>query len=307
MTRILTVFFLLICSAVSVAQDTLPDFTATTRGKNRVIISWTNTYPVIKQIGIQRSFDSTRNFKTILTVPDPTVPQNGFVDTKASTPYMFYRLFIVLDSGKYVFSRSRRAIWDTTKAGSEPLTDTKSQPVNGSKQVVVSEQMSNQEVEQLKDKLEDIKQPEKVEEKKVIPEKFFVVIRNDSIIRSIPEKQYKRFRDSVVNRTKDTLLFSDVDTITIRVFVPKEVYKPSRFVYTERDGNITINLPEAPGKDFSIRFFEDDLTPIFEVKKVKEARLTLDKANFLHAGWFRFELYEDGKLKEKHRFFIPRD
>jgi len=33
----------------------------------------------------------------------------------------------------------------------------------------------------------------------------------------------------------------------------------------------------------------------------------LDKANFLHAGWFRFELYENGQLKEKHRFYIPKD
>jgi hypothetical protein len=307
MTRILTVVLILICSVSSVAQDTLPNFTATTRGKNRIIIGWTNTFPVVKQISIQRSFDSTRNFKTILTVPDPTVPQNGFVDTKASTPYMFYRLFIVLDSGKYVFSKSRRAVWDTSKVSGEPLSETKSVPVNGSKQVVVSEQMTNQEVEQLKDKLEDMKQPDKVEEKKVVPEKFFVVIRNDSIIQSIPEKQYKRFRDSVVNRTKDTLLFSDVDTITIKVFVPKVVYKPSKFIFTERDGNIAILLPEALSKNFSIRFFEDDLTPLFEIKKVKEPRLLLDKSNFLHAGWFRFELYEDGKLKEKHRFFIPRD
>ena len=42
-------------------------------------------------------------------------------------------------------------------------------------------------------------------------------------------------------------------------------------------------------------------------KTVKESYITLDKANFLHAGWFWFELYEEGKLKEKHRFYIPKD
>jgi hypothetical protein len=60
-------------------------------------------------------------------------------------------------------------------------------------------------------------------------------------------------------------------------------------------------------KSYSIKFFEEDNSPLFEVKQVKEASLVLDKANFLHSGWFKFELYEDGKLKEKNKFFIPKD
>jgi len=35
--------------------------------------------------------------------------------------------------------------------------------------------------------------------------------------------------------------------------------------------------------------------------------LTLDKSNFIHAGWFKFELYEDGQLKEKNKLLIPKD
>src|SRR5689334_12415066 len=88
----------------SAAQDTLPRFSIVNRGKDRIIISWTNPYgQQIKQLSIQRSFDSLRNFKTILTVPDPTVPQNGYVDTKATNDHMFYRLYILLDSGRYSF------------------------------------------------------------------------------------------------------------------------------------------------------------------------------------------------------------
>ena len=74
------------------------------RGPGRILISWHNPYPVVTQISIQRSADSLRNFSTLLTVPDPTLPENGAVDSKAPHPNFYYRLFIVLESGKYLFS-----------------------------------------------------------------------------------------------------------------------------------------------------------------------------------------------------------
>ena len=66
------------------AQDTLPKFSVKNVGSNRIIVGWINTFENAKQISIQRSFDSTKGFKTILTVADPTLPQNGFMDTKAT-------------------------------------------------------------------------------------------------------------------------------------------------------------------------------------------------------------------------------
>ena len=293
MMRNLLAVILLICTGLmqSRAQDTLPRFSATTRGTGKVIISWTNTYPVVSQISIQRSLDSIRNFKTILTVPDPSVLQNGFVDAKATTPFEYYRLFIVLDSGKYLFSKSMRAVWDTSKiAEIKPAEDK-------SKQVIVAENVIT---------------PDATPERKIIPEepkpeKFYIVMRHDSIIMQVSEMLYKNFRDSIVRKTKDTLVFNTADTILIKPFIPKEVYKPSSYVYTEKDGNITISLPDATRKVYSIKFFEFDETPLFEIKRVKEVSMVVDKVNFLHSGWFRFELYEDGKLKEKHRFFIPKD
>jgi hypothetical protein len=101
---------------VASAQDTLPAFTLLNKGNNRIVTSWTNAYrSAIKQLTIQRSFDSTKNFTSILTVPDPTVPQNGYVDTKATNDHMFYRLYILLDSGRYIFSKSKRPVPDTIK------------------------------------------------------------------------------------------------------------------------------------------------------------------------------------------------
>jgi hypothetical protein len=296
MMRLPVLLFFFILPFALIAQDTLPRFSATTRGGNRNLISWINAYPVVTQLNIQRSGDSARNFKTILTVPDPKLPQNGFVDTKAPVGNVFYRLFIVLDSGKYVFTKSQRAIVDT---GSDKNVTGESSNGAADRRVIVSSNLNEKEAEEIKEKLGEAKNAE--------PEKMFVLVRRDSVITQYSQKYLKRFRDSVVSRTKDTLLFTDMDTVVIKPFLPKPVYKPSQYVFTEKEGNVTIALPQALQKKYSIKFFEDDNGALFEIKHVKQVYLTLDKSNFHHAGWFRFELYEDDTLKEKHRFFIAKD
>ena len=88
---------LLACGKTLIAQDTLPKFSVKNVGGNRIVIGWINKFETVRQISIQRSFDSLKNFKSILTVADPSIPENGYVDTKASTDRMFYRLYIMLD------------------------------------------------------------------------------------------------------------------------------------------------------------------------------------------------------------------
>ncbi len=97
------------------AQDSLPGFTVKNYGQKRIVISWKNNFPMVKQIGIQRSYDSLKNYKTILTVANPMLPENGYFDTKATTDSMYYRLFIVLDKGEFIFTESQRPVLDTTK------------------------------------------------------------------------------------------------------------------------------------------------------------------------------------------------
>jgi hypothetical protein len=43
------------------------------------------------------------------------------------------------------------------------------------------------------------------------------------------------------------------------------------------------------------------------MNKIRESQLTIDKTNFIRAGWFKFELYENNQLKEKNKFFIPKE
>jgi hypothetical protein len=232
-----------------------------------------------------------RNYKTILTVPDPRVLQNGFVDAKAPTDFQFYRLFIVLDSGKYIFTRPRRPVWDTSRvAAIQP-------PVKKEENYRIVTEV------QKPDTVSAVTETPKIPK----PLRTYHVKKRDSVIMQFTELSLKSFRDSILYKTKDTLVFRSGDTLDIKPFVPKEVYRPSLYVFTGRDGNVTISLPNVSEKKYQLKFFEEDFTPLFELKEVKESPLTLDKTNFVHGGWFRFELYENGQLKEKHRFFISKD
>lgn len=205
---------MLVCNN-ALTQDTLPKFSVRNVGNNRVIIGWVNNYQQIKQISIQRAFDSLGIYKTILSVTDPSAVQNGFNDTKAPNDHMFYRLFIVLDRGQFFFTTPKKPVLDTTWTGKEKYSNAKTET--------------------------------------------------------------------------NPLGFS-----------------PSSYVYTNREGYVFINLPDARQKKYHIKFFEEDGTPLFELKNITEKGLTLDKANFYHGGWFHFELYNDDKLLERHKFYLSK-
>lgn len=228
----LTVLILFLVYASVSAQDTLPNFSAINAGNHKFIISWTNSFENVKQISIQRSFDSLKNFTTIMTVPDPMNLQNGYVDGKAQNDHMFYRIYILLDKGVYLFSRSKRAVIDTVRS------------------------------------------------------------------------RLKENRLDPLGRNADS---THTNGLTMKNANLPEVFQPSKHVFTQRDGYLRIVLPENADKKFSIKFFEENNDFLFEIKELKESPVLLDKTNFVHAGWFKFELYEDGKLKEKHKFFIQKD
>lgn len=224
---------LVVCMSLR-AQDTLPKFSAKNVGNNRLVISWINTFETIKQISIQRSFDSLKNFKTILTVPDATTPQNGYVDTKAPSDHMFYRLYIMLEGGVYLFSDAKRPTLDT------------------------------------------------------MIKRDMVLINPNLSLAVIPYENNVAGPVNANNKLKN------------------ELWAPSKFVYTFKDGYIRINLPEED-KKYNIKFFTEDDKLLFELKDIKDRNFKVDKANFYSAGWFKFELYEDGELKEKNKFFLPKE
>lgn len=243
-------------------QDTLPDFTLRDLGNNRIQISWINPYETIVQLSVQRSFDSSRNFKTIFSPSSPTSKQNGYLDTKApmGAP-SYYRIYYVLAGGTYFFTPSKKSATGVAF-----------------------------------DAAAGIEQGE------------LITIRlRDAIIGQLTTSQYKHFRDSMMYQTKDTLYATGPNEIIIRPYAAKQMWKPSQYIFSSRDGFVNIKLPFVATRKYRILFFEEDGTPLFEIANIKESSLIIDKANFVHSGWFLFDLYEDGVLKERNKFYVARD
>lgn len=109
----LSFLLVLTLAGSSTAQDTLPRFAARIL-KNKVVISWKNTYGArITNINIQRSSDSLRNFTSIGSLLEPNNPENGYVDTKAPDLLQYYRIFVSFTGGTYLYTKSKRPSQDT--------------------------------------------------------------------------------------------------------------------------------------------------------------------------------------------------
>ncbi len=82
---------------------------------------------------------------------------------------------------------------------------------------------------------------------------------------------------------------------------------PSKRIFTVKDNSIVITLQDAEIKKYSVKFFDENNKLLFEIKEVSDNYLILEKVNFVHAGWFYFEVYENDKLIEKNKFLISKD
>jgi hypothetical protein len=259
-------------------QDTLPRFSLTERG-DRVTISWTNPYQTLIQLNVQRSYDSLRNFSTVFSAPSPELPQNGYTDVKPAINKIYYRIFYVLQGGSYFFSKSQRAGTATAATGVV------------SKDLVNSRDLVNSNID------------------KLIPgdQRVITVKIKDVIFKQLSVNAFRNFRDSILHLTRDTLYSINDSLVGLNPYLMREAFKPSQYIYVSRDGYINVSLPAINERKYSLKFFEEDGTSLFEIHNVKESPLVLDKASFIHSGWFVFELYEDNKLKEKNKFYVPKD
>ena len=290
------------------AQDTLPRFTATARGPERILISWHNNYPHVSQISIQRSTDSLKGFATLLTVPDPKLPANGAVD-KAPHPNFYYRLFVVLDNGKYLFTPSRRPHANTGETTAAIKAENTEKADNTDESIIRAADTRVLFISPADNKTRSsIKTPAAIHGLPALSITTAMYIRKgDSLLGQLSGAGLQAFRDSILRRTRDTLVFIDGDTLLIKPLFVKEVYKASIYVFTNKFGNINLTLPEAAKRHYTVKFFDENNKPLFELSEIKDPALIVDKTNFHHFGWFYFELYDGDQLKEKNKFFIPKE
>lgn len=295
MKKILICFVVIVCFGIKPikAQELLPNFYVKELAKGKVQISWYHSFPNIVQVTVQRSFDSTKYFRSVFSSLSPSLQQSGFLDKNVPVGYkVFYRILYVFEGGKYIFTKS------LSPSNQKDVIDISD---NGPKKPSTNGDDNNG-----KDNNDgkDAKDPKPVEKK------YYRVYKTnkDSLIASLEYKDYRKYRDSINRYTKDTLQYTENDDeVIVKPFVPKPVWKASSYVFTNEKGFIRIIIPQASQRKYRIVFFDEKNVEVLHIRHIKEADLVLDKSNFVHVGWYYFDLYEDEKLKEKNKFFISSD
>ncbi len=320
---------LLIIMAVSVhgfAQRALPGFTLKQVGQGKVSISWINPFPQCSQLAVQRSTDGV-NFRTIFSAQSPELPSNGYVDNKVPAGVtVYYRIFYVLNGSAWYFSDKKSPGEITADDQSERIQITDPvvikdsaviptiQITGGPKQetrilsTTEYKRFRDSILQNTKDTLQLLRQGE-VRWKPFIPKPkdYVSVFVKDTLLVQIELPFYKRFKDSVLSQTKDTLYNITTFRAELKRYIPKVIWKPSVYVYTNSNGYLNLSLPNASKEHYKLIIFDNDGKEIFSIAHIRESELVLDKGNFKKAGWYQFELFRNNSLLEKSKFYLPKN
>lgn len=257
-------------AGASSAQDSLPSFRAVIRS-GKVILSWSSPYLNVVQLTVQRSPDSLKGYKSVATLPDPALRENGFLDNRAPDTRQFYRIYVQLQGGIFFTTPSKRAIPESeappmvrTPAVYTPIFRATPEPALESAQVIPT--------------------------------------WNALLEGGLRPIIARRSRSSI--RFAVNPLATDIHTLDVRI--PNDLLSPSVFMFINPDGNVLLALPAARASGYRIQFYLPEGGPFFQISRPKEPSLIIDKVNFQRSGWFEFDVYEDDRLKERKRIFIPK-
>lgn len=272
LSALITVLFFSTLSSSAVAQDTLPSFRAVIRS-GKVVLSWVNLSARVVQLTIQRSSDSLQGFKSIAPMPDPSLRENGFMDMRAPDAKQFYRIYVQESGGYFFTTPSRRAIPESEAPPIVRATPIYTPPAP--KYVPVIE----------------VQEPAQL-----IP--TVTTLLESGMRPIIAKKTPGRIRFAVQP------IAADIKVLDVRI--PNSLLSPSVFMLINPEGNLQLALPSDRAGSYRIQFYLPDGAPFFQVSKLKDPYLIIDKVNFQRSGWFEFEVYEDERLRERKRIFIPK-
>ncbi len=268
------IYFLLVLATVFsqsrlFAQAVLPDFTL----KNingQISVLWLNSYPQhVNGISVQRSYDSINNFTSIASVFNPQNTVNGFTDVNPPYNKMYYRLFIGFDTGIYILTESKRPELNNTVDYSELILE-----INAlyEKNIVLQE--------------------EKIRKQKEAA----------LILAAKKAKTAPKISKTVKPAAKKTTV-----TVVEQDIIDEVITYPSKRIYTDKDNNIVMKLPNVKANKFTVKFFTEDYKPLFTLNNLTDNYFIIEKVNFKHAGWYVFEIYKNDLLFEENKFYIPKD
>ena len=251
------------------AQAVLPDFTLK-NNNGEISVLWLNSYPQhVNGISVQRSYDSINNFTSIASVFNPQNTVNGFTDINPPYNKMYYRLFIGFDTGIYILTESKRPEINNNVDYSQLILE-----INAlyEKNIVLQE--------------------EKLRKQK---EAALILAAKKAKTTSKTRKTVKPVT------TKPPVIVIEQDIID------EVITYPSKRIYTDKENNIVMKLPNVKAHKFTVKFFTEDYKPIFTLNNLTDDYFIIEKVNFKYAGWYVFEIYKNDLLFEENKFYIPKD
>lgn len=272
---ILTSIFITITLQLN-AQEVLPAFKVVKRN-GWAIISWNNNNKDLTQLIIQRSADSLKGFRSIISMPDPTSSTNGFVDKKPGSADAYYRIFYVMPGSRYVFTSTQKPVTEEVQLNLQ----TTLKPLNTAS-LLSDEHNIKLGQNSLKDSA--------LSWKKQTDTSFNLLL--------------KAYQNIMLSRDnwKPEMDIPKPDNLKV-----EERFNPSILVFTNADGNLIIAQPLDTKIKFTMRVYQDDDQLLFEMKNIREKELLIDRSNFHKSGWFRYELVQGDKIVEKNKFYIKPD
>lgn len=140
-------------------------------------------------------------------------------------------------------------------------------------------------------------------QKKTDKQQIFI---KDKLYKELSKSSYNHFKDSIFKNTKDTLTRKDKNTVILSPVYKIELQEnwiPSIYVFTNSKGNLAIELPNTQSKRYSLFIYDGKLL-LHNITNLKEDKWVVEKSNFYHSGWYQFELYCDGELLERNKFYL---
>lgn len=141
--------------------------------------------------------------------------------------------------------------------------------------------------------------------------RVFISFEGGAYILSPAERPVKNLRFDQAG--SDSSIVDPLQDASLQIPPPPEtkdkndIAYPSNKIFTAKDNNIVINLPDAVYKKYQVKFYDELENLVFELNKLKDDYLILEKVNFIKSGWYHFEIYESGLLVEKNRFYVAKE
>lgn len=140
----------------------------------------------------------------------------------------------------------------------------------------------------------------------------YSIYKKNQLLFTLSEKKFRNFRDSIALKTRDTLFTRADGRVDIHPYrgqtsmATSEKKKSPALVFTDKKGYVNLRLENPKFYRYIVRFYESGGKLAFEIIAPKEDWLILEKSNFIHAGTFDYEVWQDGNLYDKGRLYLSR-